>query len=210
MTDKQRTQAAVPLLSIWRHPKVTVRKLIENKSYLPAFLFAAISGIVNAFDFVQQNEWGERLEPVSMTLVTVGAGIVTGIIFLLLLALLFYFFGRWVDGKGTFSDLIIVVGWAMLPFAGSLITSIAEFGVYGEAFLTGGESLLEAQAANAGFQMAILLLNFLFSVYAIILLAAGIAEAHRITTMQGAGVLFIFAILYLVFWISIQAIWVGL
>ncbi len=210
MTDKHEAQTAVPLLSIWLRPRVTVRNLIEKKSYWPAYLFAAISGIVNAFDFVQQNEWGARLEPATMIVATIGAGIVTGIGFLLLLALFFQFFGRWLGGKGSFGELSIAVGWAMLPFVGTFVISIAEFSVYGTAFLTGGEALLEAQAANTGFHITMLLLSFVLAVYAIIMLAAGIAEAHRISVMQGIGVLFIFAILYLIFWISIQAISIGI
>lgn len=184
-----------------------MRSLVEKGSKLPAYLFAAVSGIVNAFEFIQTSEIDDHLpnDAVKIAL-TAGAGIVTGIVFLLLLSVLFMFFGRWLGGKGNFRSLTTVVGWAMMPFIGTLILVIIQLFLYGDAYLAGGEALAEAQAAYPVADVIILLATLFFAIYAIVFLVAGLTEAHRITLSQGAGTLMIFVILYFVFWIAVQAI----
>jgi len=202
----EQVQPTYPLLAIWRHPRLAMRKLIDQRSVLPAYVFAAASGIVNAFEFVQTSELDDRLANETVKLaVTVGAGIVSGVVFLFILSMLFMFFGRWLGGQGSYSQLNTAVGWAMLPFVGSLVIALIEYGLYGGAYLAGGELLAEAQAAHATVALILLLAKLVFAVYAIIFLVAGLTEAHRITLSQGAGTLLIFVILYVVFWIAVQA-----
>lgn len=209
---EQMQRSVIPLLSIWRRPRKAMRQLVERGSLLPAFLFAIASGIVNAFDFVQTSEIDDSItDETTKLLVTIGGGIVSGIIFLIFLSVLFMYFGRWLGGKGSFRQVSTVVGWAMLPFVGSLIVVVIEFALYGSsAYLAGGELLSEAQAAHSVADFILLLANLVFAVYAIIFLIAGLTEAHRLTLMQGAGTFFIFAILYIVFWIAVQALFAGM
>lgn len=204
-------QKSIPLLSIWRHPRRTMRGLIARRSLVPAYIFASASGIVNAVDFIQGSDWIDQYADGPMKLAyAVGGGIVSGILFLLLLSLLFMFFGRWVGGQGKFSDLTTAVGWAMLPFIGTLAVTIIEFFLYGEAYLTGGEALAQAQAAQPVIDLILMLITLFFAVYAIVFLIAGLAEAHRIKASQGAAVLMIFVILYLVLLITVQALSIGI
>ena len=207
MADVNKEQRTIPLLSIWIHPRIAMRELLDRGSLLPAYLFAAVSGVVNAWEFVQTSEIDDGLtNDVSKLLLTAGAGIISGIFMFMALSLLFMFFGRWVGGTGTYRRLITVVGWAMLPFVGTLVLSIIQYALYGEAFLAGGEALAEAQAAHPAADVLLLIGDLIFSLYALIFLVAGLAEAHRVKLSQGFAALFIFVILYMVFWIAVQAL----
>jgi len=207
VADANKEQRTIPLLSIWIHPRMAMRELLDRGSLIPAYLFAAVSGVVNAWEFVQTSDIDNGLENgVSKLLLAAGAGIVSGIIIFMLLSLLFMYFGRWVGGTGTYRRLNTVVGWAMLPFIGTLILSIIEYALYGEAFLAGGEALAQAQEAHPVADLLILLADLFFSVYALVFLVAGLAEAHRFKLSQGGAALLIFVILYMVFWIAVQAL----
>lgn len=184
-----------------------MRALIDRGNMTLAFVFASVSGIVNAFEFVQTSELDDALTNEAVkAAVTIGAGIVSGIIFYLLLSVLFMFFGRWLGGKGQFRELVVAVGWAMLPFIGTFIIAMIEYGLYGSAYLAGGQSLADAQAAYSTLSLILLVVKLFFSVYAIVFLVAGLAEAHRLTLSQGMGVLLIFVVLYFIFWIAVQAL----
>jgi len=207
VADGNKEQRTIPLLSIWVHPRIAMRELLDRGSRLPAYLFAAVSGIVNAWEFVQTSEIDNGLpNDVSKLLLAAGAGIISGIVIFMSLSLLFMYFGRWVGGTGTYRRLNTIVGWAMLPFVGTLILSIIEYSLYGEAFLAGGEALVQAQSAHPVADVLILIADLIFSVYALGFLVAGLAEAHRFKLSQGGAALLIFVILYMVFWIAVQAL----
>lgn len=211
VAETNKALPSFPLLAMWRHPRLAMRRFLEKRSLLPGYVFAAASGVGNAFTFIQTSELDDGITDQGLKLaLTIGGGIVTGILFLWILSLLFMFFGRWLGGKGSFRELNVVVGWAMLPFVATLLTAIVELILYGDAFLLGGEALAAAQAAHPAAELTILLLNLFFSVYALVFLVAGIAEAHRLRTSQGAGVLGIFFILYMVLWIAFQAVAIGM
>jgi len=204
---EQLNQPIHAFLNIWRHPRRVMRALIDRGNMTLAFVFASVSGIVNAFEFVQTSELDDALTNEAVkAAVTIGAGIVSGIIFYLLLSVLFMFFGRWLGGKGQFRELGVAVGWAMLPFIGTFIIAMIEYGLYGSAYLAGGQSLADAQAAYSTLSLILLVVKLFFSVYAIVFLVAGLAEAHRLTLSQGMGVLLIFVVLYFIFWIAVQAL----
>jgi hypothetical protein len=207
VADTNKERSAIPLLSIWIHPRIAMRELLDRGSLQPAYLFAAVSGIVNAWEFVQTSDIDNGLQnDVSKLLLAAGAGMISGIVIFMLLSLLFMYFGRWVGGTGTYRRMNTIVGWAMLPSVGMLILALIEYSLYGEAYLAGGEALVLAQEAHPVADVLILIADLFLLVYQIVFLVAGLAEGHRFKTSQGGATLLIFVILYLVFWIAVQAL----
>lgn len=96
------------LVSIWTHPRATIREIVEDNPSQYVIPIAVILGVAGAL--ASESVTGLRDFGVS-----VATGAVLGVIALYVVSALFYFIGNLLGGYATFQEIRTVYAWSSIP-----------------------------------------------------------------------------------------------
>ncbi|MGR3973162.1 MAG: Yip1 family protein [Candidatus Rhabdochlamydia sp.] len=156
-----------PWLGIWTHPKATIRAIIRHGSDYCLPLLYLIYGVPLLFQIFQNVAIGDQASLLTITVSAVLGGLVLGWAGINFTALLIYWTGKWVRGRGSFKGVRAAVGWSgsigvitlliwtvqMIAFKGTLFASnfLQSPFTSSEMMLLGTSSLIQLGAVIWGF-----------------------------------------------------------
>lgn len=190
------------LASVVMRPRRTIRRIIDTEPdrYLKSiFLLAIFSAALEDFDLQGFREV-EMSSPLLLA-INVVAGIALGLLFMLLayyvLAGSATLVGRWLGGNGRFRDVRAAIAWGLVPFIWALtyrlpaaVISLVTERQLGPRLLIddGRVEWREGMLAtlDTGWFLLFVLLDLAVLVWYLIIASRTLAEAHRVSSWNGA------------------------
>ena len=171
-----------PWISIWRHPRATIRSILSGQAHSLSWLaLAAVSGVAQTLVRGEQNNIGARAPLLWILVAAVLIGVVWGVVQLHVLTASLYLVGRWSGDKATFRDLRMAIAWSQVPqvvvFASWLIAAV----FLGRGVFRVAESLGPGEVLIAFALFALSLVTLVCVVWSLVILVNGLAEAQRIS-----------------------------
>ncbi|MEN0045435.1 MAG: YIP1 family protein [Bacteroidota bacterium] len=185
---------------IWVKPTKIFRYLLSKKYtkfIVPLFITASI---ISTFNTDQDSANFIKISP-----------IVDLTIRFFISAFIYYFYallltwtGRWMEGKATKTDLLIVVAYSMPPIILMLPILIIQFTIFGTDILSGGVDLTQYEKNQVGIFHVTEYLMLLLQLWSLWLVIIGISEAQNFTVGRAIGniifagiVVWIFSLIFL-------------
>jgi hypothetical protein len=168
-----------PFLTIWRRPRETVRWIVAEKPSLHVMWLASLAGIGDSLSRDFARDTGDR-SAVAITVAILGAcirGPLWGLLNLWVFSHLIRWTGGWIGGKATREHLKSAMAWAVVPIACGVplwIPLVVNSHIFSEdAPSMGAQPVLLVIAL-----LAIVLVEVILAVWAIVLLCQTVAEVQ--------------------------------
>lgn len=174
------------LLSIWLHPRGTMRAALERDSRREMLLLAALLGVALLLVSAVDDRWGETLATGWIVLIIVAGGPPFGVFWVYLMGGLLHWTGRWLGGgasPGRIRQAVAFGGIPMLWIGALTLLLVLLFG--GDAFTSARTDLGVLSWAMV---IVIVLLTpvwlFLFLVAPVIIGVKCLAEVQGMTAWR--------------------------
>ena len=166
-----------PFLTIWRHPRETVRSIVTENPTLHVMWLASLAGIADSLSDDFASDTGDR-SSVAITVAILRAcirGPVWGLIDLWIFSHLIRWTGSWIGGKATREHLEAAMAWAFVPIVCGVPLWIPLV-VNSYMFWENVPSVAEQPVLLA--LLAIWLVEGILAVWAMVLLCQTVAEVQ--------------------------------
>jgi hypothetical protein len=188
-----------PFLTIWRRPRETIRWIVAENPNLHVMWLACLAGIGDSLGRDFGRDTGER-STVAIAIAIFGAcirGPIWGLLNLWIFSHLIRWTGGWIGGKATRGHLKAAMGWALVPFVCGVPLWIPLV-VNSYIFSEDAPSLVAQPVLLVVALLAILLVEMILAVWAIVLLCQTVAEVQGFRSgWHALGNLFMSALLFL-------------
>ena len=165
---------SVPLLSIWIHPRQTVRERLAVGPTRYVLLWAVLAGIEESLQRTVTRHDQASSPTMAITGVIVG-GVLSGLITLWIGALLLKWTGQGMNGTASTQQLRAALGWAAVPTAAALLLWIPFLAVSGPNLLLGEHGETSGHAALLDFLSSA---DFVLAIWSIVLQCNTVAEVQ--------------------------------
>lgn len=174
----QQEKITNPLLSVWFHPKVTIRHIVDHTPEKHVQLLAVISGIFRFIDQSSQKSLGDTVSMLGILGLAVLIGIPAGLISLYLTGALFRWTGSWLGGNATDRDVRAVYAWSSVVDIVGLIIFLPLILVFGRGWFQSSPSWADS---SAGLLIVMLLipLGLILLIWRAVIFLSGLAEVHN-------------------------------
>lgn len=198
-----------PWMSIWGSPAKTVGAIVKFNSRYQLWLLSILHGLPMLLHLAQNMSVGAQFKTgwILFTLIIL-SGIV-GIIGITIGSAFCYWTGRWIGGRGSFTNVRAAVAWSNVPNVVTIAMWVLLFIVFREDLFNG------AFATTTVLSKQILLLcagvvQLVMAIWAIVILVKGLAQVHGFSSWKGLlnvvlAVLFFIAIFWALVLIAMWA-----
>jgi Yip1 domain len=198
-----------PLLSIWLHPRATVRDLKENGSSNDVLIFAALSGIASSLDNASNRNSCDSYPLGLMLILAATVGPIGGLITVWLGSMLISFTGDFLKGRARIHEIRLALAWGLFPKTVSLIPWAVVIATTGPMLFQSKEVDFEGQPLGVSIALlAALIVIFIFNLWAIFTTCHALAEVQGFNSAWKAflNVVLAFLLIVLPFVLLIVAI----
>lgn len=136
MEQNENVEELNPWLSIWLHPRKTIRYIVESDVKQYVILLAVLSGISESLARASEKSLGDKISITTILALSLIGGAVGGIITLYVSGALLKWTGKWLGGKGTGEEIRAAVAWGSVPEVVALFLTILEIFVFGKEMFT--------------------------------------------------------------------------
>ena len=146
-----------PWFSMWRHPRRTIRQIVETDPERLVLLLAALGGIVQGLASSSNKSQGDRVSLTVILLANLVLGPVMGIVGLWLGGILLRWTGRWIGGQADARRVRTALAWSNVPQIWCLLLWIPAILLFGQELFTEATPIIHANSLLAvlyiGFSM---------------------------------------------------------
>ncbi|MDJ0652156.1 MAG: YIP1 family protein [Simkaniaceae bacterium] len=137
-----------PWLSIWIHPRKTIRALVEYNTNYRLIVLCAIYGFQHILQILQYLSLGQGTSLLFMLLLAFIFSIPVGYIVFNVLSASYLWVGKLIKGKGSFKQIRAATYWSSVPMAVSCLVWIVLLVLHGSSlFVAGYETKLVGPTA---------------------------------------------------------------
>lgn len=184
--------------SLWVRPREAFRAILYKNPKKNIFWIALIWGILTGLFFFLTKDEAQQALPltgnwaISASLVI---GAAYGLVYFYLMSWVYQFTGKWIRGKGTYTQVKCAVGWSLYPQCVALA-----FGLLATLTLDflGPITLLFSALQIVG------------AIWGIVLLINFLAEAHQFSGWRALGNWALAMLIFVILFVVILAIFPGL
>lgn len=193
-----------PWLSIWVHPRKTIRALVQYNTNYRMIALCAIYGFQYILQIIQYLSLGQGTSLIFITLFALIFSIPVGYIVFNVLSAFYLWVGKLIKGKGSFKQIRAATYWSSVPMVATCVIWIILMVLHGNSlFVAGYETKLVGTAAalSMGFGVVQLVLG----IWGLIIMLHALGEVQGFSAWMAllnlvlAG-LAIFILLFLIVW----------
>lgn len=175
-------------MTIWTHPRDTVRRIIAEDPGLHVVLLACFAGIAETLDRASMRNAGDKMPIAVIIGVACVLGSLGGLLSLWLFSHLLRWTGRWIGGSADREHLKTAIAWASVPFIVALPLWIPELLLFGSDMFTKETPRLDAQPMLWIPFIAFGLVEVVLGVWTVVLLCHTVAEVQGFSSgWRGMG-----------------------
>ncbi len=193
-----------PWLSIWVHPRKTIRTLIEYNTNYRLVALCAIYGFQYILQILQYLSLGQGTSLIFVILLALIFSIPVGYIVFNVLSAFYFWIGKLIKGKGSFKQIRAATYWSSVPMVVSCLVWIVLMVLHGNSlFVAGYETKLVGAAAAVSMGLGVL--QLVIGIWGLIIMLHALGEVQGFSAWMAllnlvlAG-LAIFILLFLVVW----------
>jgi len=194
---------ASPWFSMWTRPRATIQSIVERGPTRFVLLLAALYGISQALDQASAKNAVDTLPLVTVLLIALIGGAISGIITLYVGGFLLKHTGQWLDGKANSEKVRAAMAWSSVPIAWGLLLWIPELLIFGGDLFT---STAERIAAHAVLYFLFMALELIVAFWAMIIFFKSLGQVHGFSAWRAFGATFIAFCLIIVPLLSIALV----
>ena len=185
METLEETPPVNPWLSVWVHPRKTIRQVIAEEKEGILYTLAAMVGITNSINNAGSSVVNEGATMLWAAIVVLIIGPLAGIFGMFVAAWVLEKTGNWLGGLGTRHELKYAFGWANVPSIISLIALLLVLPYAGEAlFNNSPDAAGEMSIIEGLLLLAYGLLAIAMGIWTFILYIGMIAEVHQFSAWK--------------------------
>lgn len=170
------------LFTIWFKPKSTLEYILKfcpDKFVIPLLI---LGGISRAFDQASNKNYGDSQSLFSVIFLAIIGGGLFGWISYYLYIWLLDVSGKWLQGKGSFSELKTITAWSLVPSIFSLVFLIPEIIIFGidlfRSEMSGANGIKESILYILG------LLEFTCGIWTLVIFIKGVSIVQDFSTSK--------------------------
>ncbi|TQV85487.1 Yip1 family protein [Aliikangiella coralliicola] len=196
-----------PLISVWLHPRRTIRYVLKVHPEKFVILFAVLSGIHTNLNRAISKGSADSEAFVSIIIAAVIGGAIFGILSLYVFAWLQSISGKWLGGSGTSDELRTASAWSSIPAIVGLIIALSHIVFVGkDLFSQSVEPFMENEILNLAYWGSVVV-ETLLSVFAFIIYIVFVSEVHKFSIGRS---IFCTLLSFLLFFVPIFALIFGI
>jgi len=182
-----------PWLSIWFHPRRTIRYIVETNPTEKVHLLAALAGMVNLLDRAMRGSWGDGMAWYLILILIAVFGSLAGIVGVYIGGEIFRWVGGKLGGVATSQQVRAAIAWSYLPGIVSVIpVFIYILAVRQEAFTSATPRLDALAAQSPGFSFLMIfvgvwlvVIGVVLGVWQFVLLSKTLGEVLGFSSWRG-------------------------
>lgn len=169
-----------PWLSIWTHPRRTIRQVLEDDVEQDrVLLLAALGGIQNALDQASERSMGDTIPIGFILVIAVVFGSLGGILGMYVMAALIQFTQRLFGGTASAYEIRAVYAWSNVPMIPMLALWLLTLLLWGDGlfrsdFLEPGGTVLDVVYLFSFIGVALILV-----IWGVVIFLLGLSEVQR-------------------------------
>jgi hypothetical protein len=167
-----------PWLKIWVAPKETIRAIVN---FDPAYRFPLLSGIYGLPLLLHAAQTCSLAEGLPLEWIILGAlvlAVFAGMLSITIVSALLTWTGRWIGGRGSFKTVRAAVTWSNVPNLVNLFCWIVLMFAFGPFVFYSDFSQMTFVGGALTLVMAIFLIQFIISIWALVILIQSLAEVQ--------------------------------
>lgn len=176
-----------PYLSIWFHPRKTIRYILDTDPEKHVTLIAMLLGILTAFDKASDQALADTYPGPfwSLIVLCVVIGLLFGPIRLYIYAVVFKWVGSLFGGVATRQEMKTTFAWSFFPMLFALPIWFLIIRMLGRDLFSETGTLIDTNPLIAFIFLICYVALFLLNFWAVILLVINLSEAHRFSIWKG-------------------------
>ncbi len=172
------------LVKLFNSPRMIFRYISKHPYNEHIILLTCLGGIVRAIDMASIQNKGDKMDLISILMLSIFGGAVFGWIYFYLAAALINWSGKFLKAKGSSDSIRIILVYAMVPNIISLLFLIPQLLIYGnELFKENGNYESDSITINIIFYTAVLI-EFALFIWSHCLLVIGISEVQQLSIFK--------------------------
>lgn len=186
-------------LTIWVHPRDTIRKIVAGNPNRGLLILALIYGFSSLLGTFQSFSLGSHMGVIAIFLMALVVGPIWGYIIFSVWGWVLFWTGKLLKGAGDFRDIRASFAWSSVPIIISdLIWMIAIAMVGSALFVQGNEGNQFAQGASS-LLLAFAFIKLVMSIWSLVICVSTLAEVQRFSVLRAIGNLILAGILIAIF-----------
>ena len=167
-----------PYLSIWIHPKETIRALIAKNKNTGFFYLCFLAGLVFLFGSMQLIMFGFYIHFAWTLIISILLATIIGYATFSLSAFFVYIIGKCMKGKGKYKEIRLAIGWSNFPLIVSLLIWILLLALYQQNIFIDFPGPLVLSENEVIFLFVLMVIQLVVYIWIIILLIQTVAEVQ--------------------------------
>lgn len=164
---------------IWLNPREVFSYIHQNSYDKYVIILLILAGISGSFDRAVMRDMGDDMSLFAIVGLCIIIGGLLGWISYYIYAALTSWTGKWLDGQGDTSSILMILAYATIPSVLALLLLIPQIGIYGnELFKSEGDIMSGGIVANAIFY-GTAILEVILGIYSIVLSVIGVSEVQQ-------------------------------
>jgi hypothetical protein len=168
-----------PFISIWFHPRATIRRIVDTDPTRHVILLTVLAGIEGALNLASSQQVGNTWSLVTILAVCTIAGALWGVISLYAIAEIYHWLGNLGNATpATSKQVRAAIAWANVPNTPLLL-------LWGLDLLTSGEKLFKGAVPISTYDP----IDTIVGIWSFILLLNTLSEVHRSSRWASCAVM---------------------
>ncbi|QVL56873.1 MAG: YIP1 family protein [Simkaniaceae bacterium] len=193
-----------PWLSIWIHPRKTIRALIEYNTNYRLIALCAIYGFQYVLQLTQYLSLGQGTSLLFIIIIALILSIPVGYIMFNVLSAFYFWIGKLIKGKGSFKQVRAATYWSSVPMVLTSLIWIILMVLHGNSLFTSGYET-QLVGAAAALSMGFGVLQLAIGIWGLVILLHALGEVQGFSAWMALLNIFlaglaIFILLFLVVW----------
>lgn len=166
---------------IWTSPRKAFAYINDTHHSKYVYVLLLFAGISSAFDRASMKDMGDEMSLWAILGLCIVLGGLLGWISYYTYAALINWTGKWLNGKGDTSSILLVLSYAMTPSIIALIFLIPQIGIYGnEIFKAEGDIFSAGLISNILVYIS-MILEFILGIWTIVLGVIAVSEVQKLS-----------------------------
>lgn len=183
-SEKSSYEVLSPTLSIWFHPRKTMRFLEDKNKVLLGFLIVLLVCFIKTVNLAVYFELGEKLSVLGIFEVCFILSLLkAGFIYIVVAKVLFKSCQGF-QGEASLSSIKKVIEWSSIPLVFSVLLWVPEFMIVGGSFFKSNSSLIDANTLSNSVYISLSCIDTVLALWSLILFIICLAEVNRFSLKQ--------------------------
>lgn len=193
-----------PWLTIWTKPRATIAQITAENPNRSLWALAAIYGFCSLMNLFQSIALGQIMAPIGIIILAAILSPFWGYLNFTVWSWFVSFTGKWLKGKGTFTDVRAAYAWSSVPILINIPLWLLMVVLFGHQLFLNFPDAAHLPSSQINILFGILIVKVIVAVWSFVIFLNALAEVQQFSMLRTIGNLIIAGIilsaLFIVLW----------